>query len=74
MCDAGECVRFLQVVNQEPGFLRYLSESGFELGAVGTVIATNEDGGVINVSINDLPFTVGYDAANTIRVERVNSV
>lgn len=74
MCDAGECVRFLQVVNQEPGFLRYLSDSGFELGAVGTVIATNEDGGVINVSINDLPFTVGYDAANTIRVERVNSV
>jgi DtxR family Mn-dependent transcriptional regulator len=73
MCDAGECVRFLQVVNQEPGFLRYLSDSGFELGAIGEVVDTSEDGGVVKVSINDLPFTVGYDAASTIRVERVSS-
>lgn len=73
MCHVGESVRFLQVVKQEPGFLRYLSESGFQLGAIGEIVETSEDGGVIKVSIDGLPFTVGYDAAATIRVERVSS-
>jgi len=73
-CLAGEHVRFVRVVNQEPGFLRYLSDSGFQLGAIGEIIETNEDGGIIKVSIDGYVFTVGYDAAATIRVERVTSV
>ncbi|MCH2203400.1 MAG: metal-dependent transcriptional regulator [Fuerstiella sp.] len=74
MCHAGEIVRFVQVVNQEPGFLRYLSESGFQLGAVGEIIETSEDGGVIKATIDGFDFSVGFDAGATIRVERVRSV
>jgi len=70
MCRAGESVRFVQVVNQEPGFLRYLSDSGFELGAIGEVLQSSEDGGAMTISIGGQPLTVGFDAAATIRVER----
>ena len=74
MCCVGEMVRFVQVVTQEPGFLRYLSDSGFALGAIGEIIETNEDGGMVKASINGLQCAMGIDAAATIRVERVRSV
>lgn len=73
MCRAGEIVRFVRVVNQEPGFLRYLSDSGFQLGAVGEIMETGQNGGVVKASINGFDFSVGRDAAATIRVERVRA-
>ena len=45
-----------------------------DLKRLKAIVETSEDGGVIKVSIDGLPFTVGYDAAATIRVERVSSV
>ena len=73
MCRVGEMVRFVQVVTQEPGFLRYLSDSGFQLGAIGEVTETGEDGGVVRAKINGLECTMGLEAASTILVERVSS-
>ena len=69
--EVGASVRFVRVVNQEPDFLRYLSESGFQLGAVGTITENSEDVGVVRASIDGQQFTVGLNAAQTIRVERV---
>ena len=74
MCHVGEMVRFVQVVTQEPGFLRYLSDSGFELGAIGEIIEMDEDSGTLKASINGLQCAMGIGAAATIRVERVSSV
>lgn len=71
-CEVGNEVRFVRVVNQEPDFLRYLSESGFQLGAVGQITENSEDAGVVRATIDGKPFTVGLTAAQTIRVEPVS--
>ena len=68
-CCVGDQVRFIRVVNQEPDFLRYLSESGFELGKVGEIIENSEDAGVVRADIEGQQFTVGIRAAQSIRVE-----
>lgn len=70
-CEVGSEVRFVRVVNQQPDFLRYLSESGFQLGAVGQIIENSEDAGVVRADIDGQQFTVGCKAAQTIRVEPV---
>ncbi len=67
-CNVGETVQFVRVVNQEPDFLRYLSESGFQLGANGRIVEINEDAGVVRADINGQQFSVGLNAAQTIRV------
>ena len=67
-CEIGRDVRFVRVVNQEPDFLRYLSESGFQLGAVGRILENSEDAGVVRANIGGQQFTVGLKAAKTIRV------
>ncbi|APZ91965.1 metal-dependent transcriptional regulator [Fuerstiella marisgermanici] len=72
-CKVGSDVRFVRVVNQQPDFLRYLSESGFELGAVGRIVENSEDAGVVRSDIDGVQFTVGLNAAQTIRVEPVAS-
>ncbi len=71
-CEVGSEVRFVRVVNQEPDFLRYLSESGFQLGAVGQIIENSEDAGVVRADIDGQQFTVSRKAAQTIRVEPVS--
>ena len=70
-CQSGDTVRFVRVVNEEPDFLRYLSESGFQLGKVGEIVENNEDAGVIRAKIDGQQFTVGLRGAQSIRVERV---
>ncbi|MEQ9408359.1 MAG: metal-dependent transcriptional regulator [Fuerstiella sp.] len=67
-CPVGRDVRFVRVVNQESDFLRYLSESGFQLGAVGHILENSEDAGVVRADIDGQQFTVGLKAAQTIRV------
>lgn len=71
-CSVGSNVRFLRVVNQEPDFLRYLSDSGFALGAVGQIVENSEDAGVVRAEIDGHVFSVGCKAATTIRVELVD--
>ena len=71
-CVVGHEVRFVRVVNQEPDFLRYLSESGFQLGAVGQILENSEDAGVVRADIGGHQFTVDRKAAQTIRVEPVS--
>lgn len=70
----GDQVRFVRVVNQQPDFLRYLSDSGFQLGAVGRILENSEDAGVVRADIDGQQFTVGWKAAQTIRVEPVEPV
>lgn len=70
-CEVGDRLRFVRVVNQEPDFLRYLSDSGFELGATATVIENSEEIGIVKTDLGERSFTVGRVAAESIRVERL---
>lgn len=72
-CQIGDRIRFIRVVNQEPDFLRYLSDSGFQLGEVGAVVENSHDAGVVRTEINGQQFTVGLRAAQTILVERTSA-
>lgn len=71
-CAVGETLRFVRVVNQEPDFLRYLSDSGFVLGATATIIENSEDIGIVKADLGKQTFTVGRAAAESIRVERLD--
>jgi len=69
-CKVGTSARFVRVVNQAPEFLRYLSDSGFELGTVGVVTANSVEGGIVTVRVKDRDVSMGQSAAGTIQVEQ----
>ena len=68
-CAAGTRFRFVRVVNQEPEFLRYLTESGFQLGAIGVVRENNPDAGIVLADVQEQILSVGHTAAGSIQVE-----
>lgn len=72
-CDVGTRIRFARVVNQEPDFLRYLSDSGFELGAIATIVENSEEIGIVKAELGKRVFTVGRSAAESIRVEELHA-
>lgn len=67
-CKTGSRVRLVRVVNQGPELLRYLSESGFELGGEAILKENNIDAGIISVEVNGRVLALGHDAAASIRV------
>ena len=68
-CEVGELIRFKRVINQRPDFLRYLSDSGFELEATGRVQENSVDVGIVVVEIDRGPLSMGRVAAGSILVE-----
>jgi DtxR family transcriptional regulator, Mn-dependent transcriptional regulator len=66
---AGTKVRIVRVTNQHADFLRYLSETGLELGAEGTVRECRPEAGIVTVEIQGRPVTLGQAAAEQILVE-----
>jgi DtxR family Mn-dependent transcriptional regulator len=68
----GETVRIIRVRNQEPEFLRYLSEHGVALGEVGTVRENSEEGGIVSLQMPEKLVTLGQAAAEMLYVERVD--
>jgi DtxR family transcriptional regulator, Mn-dependent transcriptional regulator len=68
-CPAGTRVRFVRVVNQDPDFLRYLTDAGLELSAEGTVEQNNREAGVVVARIGERLVTLGASAAQTLLVE-----
>jgi len=69
---SGDTVRIVRVRNQEPDFLRYLSENGLDLGAVGTVRENSAAGGIVAVQMEDKLVTLGQSAAEMLYVEHVS--
>lgn len=70
-CPPGTRVRFVRVTNQGADFLRYLSETGFELGSVGEVRENNPEAGIVTATIGDRSFSLGHPAADALLVEPV---
>lgn len=71
-CPIGARFRFVRVVNQEPELLRYLANSGFELGSEAVLQSNNADVGVVNVEVSGRLVALGQPAANSIRVQTLD--
>lgn len=68
-CAAGAHVRLVRVINQDPEFLRYLSESGFEIGRKATLKENNREAEIVTLQIGRRPLSLGRSAAACILVE-----
>ncbi|MDZ4687127.1 MAG: metal-dependent transcriptional regulator, partial [Planctomycetaceae bacterium] len=66
---AGTPIRIVRVTNQHADFLRYLSESGLELGAEGVVRENRPEAGIVTTEIAGRIVTLGHPAAGQILVE-----
>jgi DtxR family Mn-dependent transcriptional regulator len=66
----GQRFRVVRVVDQDPAFLRYLSESGLDLGAEGTVAENRPEAGAITLTIgrDGRPLALGNEAAGRVMV------
>lgn len=60
--------RIVRVVDQEPTFLRYLTECGIDLGTEGTLIENRPEAGALVFQGGDRPIALGRSAAGKVLV------
>ncbi len=72
-CQTESAIRIVRVMNQDPEFLRYLSETGLELGAEGFVDDNNTDSGIVNVRFGQKITAMAHQAAGQLLVERIST-
>lgn len=70
-CPVGTAFRLTRVTNQGGDFLRFLSESGLELGRVGKVVANSAAAGLVTLDFEGQTVPLGNAAAASILVERL---
>ena len=66
--EIGNSFRLVRVLDQTPDFLRYLSNTGLELGIVGEVAAKSLAAGIITVSIHGHETTLSRSVAEKLLV------
>lgn len=71
-CAVGTRIRLTRVTNQGGEFLRFLSESGLDLGRVGTVVANSREAGLVTLDFEGQQVPLGHAAASTLLVEKVD--
>ena len=64
----GESFRLVRVVDQDPSFLRYLTECGLELGTPGELLENRPESGAIILKAKDRVVALGREAAGKILV------
>ena len=67
-CASGDPFRVVRVLDQSPEFLRYLSQTGLQLGAEGQILANVEEAGVVQVLLADTETTLAREAAEKLVV------
>ncbi|MGC1274240.1 MAG: metal-dependent transcriptional regulator [Planctomycetaceae bacterium] len=70
-CPVGAKIRLARVTNQGGEFLRFLSETGLELGRVGTVTANSPAAGLVTLDFDGTGIPLGHAAAAALLVERL---
>ncbi len=65
---AGQRFRVVRVVDQDPAFLRYLSECGLDLGAEATLFENRLEAGALVLRIQDRDMALGHEAAGKVLV------
>lgn len=68
-CEPGYQFRLARVADQSPAFLRYLTESGLSLGAVGCVTVNRPEAGIVGVVVDSRETMLGREAAEKVMVE-----
>ncbi len=68
--ERGAKFRVVRVVEQDPAFLRYLTECGLDLGAEGTLTENRPEAGVLACKLRDRVAALGFEAAGKILVAR----
>jgi DtxR family Mn-dependent transcriptional regulator len=64
----GERFRVVRVVDQDPAFLRYLSECGLDLHASGELVENRPESGALVFRLGDRSVALGHDAAGKVLV------
>ena len=64
----GEKFRVTRVVDQDPAFLRYLTECGLDLGAEGELVENRPEAGILSLRLGDRLAPIGFEAASKILV------
>ncbi|MFN9367734.1 MAG: metal-dependent transcriptional regulator [Planctomycetia bacterium] len=67
-CPAGTGFRLTRVLDQSSEFLRYLTDSGLGLGAVGHVESNPAGAGLMRIRLGDRPLSLALDAAGRLLV------
>ncbi len=70
-CPAPSRIRIVRVLNQQPEFLRYLTETGLELGATAVVAENSAEGGLISAKVGKKLVSLGHRAAEQLLVETI---
>lgn len=68
LLEPGQRFTVTRVVDQDSPFLRYLSECGIDLGAVGQLIENRPEAGALVVELGSRTHALGRDAARKILV------
>jgi DtxR family Mn-dependent transcriptional regulator len=68
-CQPATRIRIVRVLDQEPEFLRYLTETGLELGATAVVAENSAEGGLISARVGKKLVSLGHRAAEQLLVE-----
>lgn len=66
----GQRFQVVRVVDQDPAFLRYLTECGLDLGAEGELTENRPEAGILAFRLRDRSAAVGFEAAGKILVDR----
>ncbi|HEX4131654.1 MAG TPA: metal-dependent transcriptional regulator [Pirellulales bacterium] len=70
-CAVGDSFELMRVLDQSPEFLRFLTETGLQLGSQGRVLANRPESGVVRVVIGSQETTLGRSAADKLLVAEV---
>lgn len=68
-CSSKTKVKISRVTNQQPDFLRHLSETGLELGATVVVEENSPEAGIITTRVGRKLVSLGLPAAGQLQVE-----
>lgn len=68
-CRPGTNVKFTRVMNQNPEFLRFLSESGLSVGSIATVASNNSEAGIVELQLDGSRTSFGHQAAEQLLVK-----
>lgn len=66
--EPGEAVSVARVTNQDPEFLRFLSDSGLTIGAAGRVAQNSAKAGIVATEFAGRTVTLGHPAARQVLV------
>ena len=64
----GDKFRISRVVDQDPAFLRYLTECGLDLGASGSIVENRPVAGILIIRLDERVAALGIDASSKILV------